>query len=265
MVGEATVCQETPVRLLHFLVLSPTLFAPVRTARAGVPAPTDAQSSKHVCATRAEEGQELRDRGKLQEARASFIACAEATCPALVARACTGFLSEVLTRIPSLVVGVRDPHGADLDGPSIFLDGKLQTQPGYAALALDPGPHLLRIEHEGYAPWQEHIVLREAEKNRRVDVTLVPLTPAPQKRHRRRDPPLPLYTAGGVSILGFATFGFFGARGLSHYRDADTCSPRCPESDVSRVQTEFLVADIGLVVGAIGAGALLAQWLLWNR
>jgi hypothetical protein len=75
------------------------------------------------------------------------------------------------------------------------------------------------------------------------------------------------YIAGGVGAAGLITFGVFGAMASSRYSTVkDECGARpCPESKRDLVeggQTFQTVANIGLVVGIIGAGAGVTLFLL---
>ena len=75
---------------------------------------------------------------------------------------------------------------------------------------------------------------------------------------------LPAYIAAGVGVAGFVTFAVAGAMSKSTYSDLEQAcgaSP-CPAdraSDVSAGKTQQTVANVGLVVGAVGiaAGATL--------
>ncbi|UQA63474.1 tetratricopeptide repeat protein [Polyangium aurulentum] len=75
---------------------------------------------------------------------------------------------------------------------------------------------------------------------------------------------LPAYIAAGVGVAGFVTFAVAGAMSKSTYSDLEqACGARpCPAdraSDVSAGKTQQTVANVGLVVGAVGiaAGATL--------
>ncbi len=68
------------------------------------------------------------------------------------------------------------------------------------------------------------------------------------------------YAAGGVGVAGFAVFGIFGAMGKSTYHDLQSACPgnACPPdkaSEISSGKTQELVANVGLVVGAVGVAA----------
>jgi hypothetical protein len=66
---------------------------------------------------------------------------------------------------------------------------------------------------------------------------------------------------GAVGVGGFAGLGAWG-----RYKESKlelTCAPRCSKSEVSKVSTKYLLADVSLGVGlvslAVGAYFLLRQ------
>jgi hypothetical protein len=93
----------------------------------------------------------------------------------------------------------------------------------------------------------------------------------------RRPPPPPppsgatklrpfAYIAGGVGLAGIATFAIFGSMSHSAFNDLQsTCHGVCPpghESQISSGRTEQTVANIGLVVGAVGVAAGVALFII---
>ncbi|EYF00618.1 tetratricopeptide repeat protein [Chondromyces apiculatus] len=71
------------------------------------------------------------------------------------------------------------------------------------------------------------------------------------------------YVAGGVGVAGFGLFTVAGLMASSTYADlSETCGGRCPasrQSDVDAGKTQQTLANLGLIVGAVGiaAGATL--------
>jgi hypothetical protein len=72
--------------------------------------------------------------------------------------------------------------------------------------------------------------------------------------------PVMTYVLGGLSVVGFGTFGTLRIIANS---DFDTlkkgCAPSCPESDVSNLKQKFLFSNVALGVGA-GAAVGAALW-----
>jgi hypothetical protein len=65
------------------------------------------------------------------------------------------------------------------------------------------------------------------------------------------------YVAGGVGVAGFAMFGIFGLMDNSTYSDLQGACPQghCPASKQSEIdsgRTQQTIANVGLVVGAVG-------------
>lgn len=75
------------------------------------------------------------------------------------------------------------------------------------------------------------------------------------------------YVAGGVGVLGLATFAIFGAMASSTYNDLNhACgSGPCPSSkssEISSGKTDETFANVGLVIGALGVGAGVTLFVL---
>lgn len=74
------------------------------------------------------------------------------------------------------------------------------------------------------------------------------------------------YVAAGVGVVGFAAFAVGGAMSKSTYSDLeDTCGGPCPqdrEDDVSAGKTQQTIANIGLIVGAVGVAGGVTLFLL---
>lgn len=74
------------------------------------------------------------------------------------------------------------------------------------------------------------------------------------------------YVAGGLGVAGFATFAVAGILSNSTYSDLEeTCRGPCPADradDVSKGKTQQTIANIGLIVGAVGAAAAVPLFIL---
>ncbi|WP_437623033.1 hypothetical protein [Sorangium sp. So ce1151] len=233
-----------------------------------------------ACFTASEEGQRLRDEGQLREARARFISCGSAACPALVRSDCAGWLSDVAARVPTLILSAEDEQGQDVADVQVTVDGApLAARLDGKAVEVDPGEHVLRFERAGSAPVALRLVVREGEKLRRVSTRLVrsagpvrgagapgggALTP---REDQASSPPasallLPI-ALGGVAAAGGVAYA---ALGLGARADADrlrtTCAPRCAEADVDAVRTKIVGANIAFGVGVAALGGAVAALLL---
>lgn len=210
-------------------------------AHAGVP---------EACFDAAVDGQEQRDAGKLLAARARFISCAKSSCPDEVQKDCTRWLDEVEATLPTVVFGARDGAAHDLLDVRVSVDGApvgdtAQGKP----VPLDPGAHRVKFERPGAAPIEEALVVRAGEKNR---VVIAVFDDGP--RASSTSIPTATWILAGVGVAGLGVFGVFGARGLSDYHQYG-CDHGCSAGDKSKVDTQFRIADVGLV---LGIGALAA-------
>ncbi|MGK4001576.1 hypothetical protein WMF31_03050 [Sorangium sp. So ce1036] len=226
-----------------------------------------------ACLTASEEGQRLRDEGRLREARARFIACGDAACPALVRSDCAGWLSELEARMPTLILSAQDERGHDVADARVTLDGApLAARLDGRAVEVDPGEHVLRFERAGSAAVALRLVVREGEKLRRVSARLTsPAAPGAGAGAPREDagapssagvPILPI-ALGGVAVAGGVAYAAFG---LSARADADhlraTCAPNCTEAAVDAVRAKVVAANIAFGVGVAALGGAVAALLL---
>jgi hypothetical protein len=231
-------------------------------------APTQARAAdpeSMACIEAAESGQAARDRGEFLKAREILAMCTAAECPGIIRRDCSTWLEDVRARTPSVIVVVRDATGRDVTAGKLTVDAAPHALDG-AAIELDPGTHLVRVE--GAATAEERIVVSAGEKGRAVTLTIdqkpaivAPKQPLPPAV-TGEGPHVPVgsFLLAGLGVAGFAVFGVFGEMGIS---DADhlrnTCAPGCQPSDVDAVHTKLIVADVGLGVGIVAVAA--ATWI----
>lgn len=238
---------------------------------------TDAHATdRRACFDAAESGQRQRKAGDLMSARSTFVDCADASCPDAVRSACTQWMQEIERSTPTVVVAAKSSCGDDLTEVRVTLDGApwLERLDGHA-VAANPGEHALVLTAAGHRSLQRTIVLNEGEKARLVELTLEStqpscergasvLAPTPAPKAAKSSGISPFAIAGlAVGGVGFATFGIAGALGHSEYSSLQTrCEPTCTSDQKSTVSTEFVVADVGLVVGIVGAAVATVFLLL---
>jgi hypothetical protein len=223
---------------------------------------------KHACVEASDQGQSLRDEGKLRAAVDRFVACAREECPALVRKDCAAWLADADARLPSVVFVAKDGRGRDLAEVRVSVDGALVTDRlDGRAFPIDPGDHRVRFEGAGLTI-EESIVLREGEKRRVVAATLAaPASKVPVERPTVVRGPIPTatYVLGGASLVAFGAFAWFGIQGK---RDADalraTCAPACDPADRDAVRTKLVIADVALGIGVASAAGAIA-FALWGR
>lgn len=218
-------------------------------------APTQAE-----CVASYEEGQQLRAKGELSAARSEFLVCAESSCPEVTKNDCATWLGQVDTSLPTVTFVVLDAAGHDVTDVKISVDGNvLVEQLDGKAVAVDPGPHTLRFERPGDAPVDVEIVVREGEKNRRIEARLGGSS-SPGAGGGGIDAVSPAaWALGAVGLVGVGIFGALGGIALSEKSDAEqSCSPRCGDDVVDSIRTKFIAADVALTVGLLSLGTGVA-------
>lgn len=248
----------TRARPRSILVLALAL-APAGASASPPPARGDATDA---CIQASDEGQVLRDQGKLIAARARFLACSRESCPRLVRTDCTSWLSDADARIPSVVLSAQDPSGRDVADVKVTLDGaKLTDHLEARAIPLDPGEHRFRFERPGLPAVEETLILREGELRRAVAVHFGAgsgPTPPPPSPGPTRGTIAAAATLGALGIAGGAVFAYLAATAKS---DADhlraTCAPNCDPAAVDPVRTRLIGANVALGLGIASAAAAL--------
>ncbi len=237
--------------------------------------PKDVIAADVDCPTASEQGQKLRDQGKLIRAREMFLLCSKATCPSVVRKDCAKWLPELEESVPTIVFSVQDGSGTDLSAVAVTLDGaKVATVLDGKPVPIDPGPHTVIYETQGVPPLTQNVIVHAGEKNRIVKATLgaAPVKPDPKqdpkpdpKPDPKLDPkpqksgvPVMTYVLGGVGVIGIGSFAFFGITGKSDLDDLrkSSCVPNCDPAKLDDTKTKLLIADISLGVGVLAlAGA----------
>jgi hypothetical protein len=208
---------------------------------------------RQQCINASEKAQQLKNAGRLSDARGELAVCGRESCPKLIQQDCSAWMKEVLEMLPSVVPGAKDKSGRDIVDVKISVDGKVVAERiDGKALAVDPGVHTFRFETKGAPSLVERVVVRQGEKNRILTVTFAsgtePVT-TPVK-----SPPIVAYVLGG---LGLATLGAALYVDLDANSDArelrETCAPRCEQSRVDDIEDRYVIAGVTAGVG----GALL--------
>jgi len=212
-----------------------------------------------TCISAYEQTQTLRKDGRPLAAKAQAAVCARESCPALLTKDCTKWLTELEAVIPTVVLDPRTPAGGLRTDVRVKVDGvtvseKLDLKP----MPLEPGSHSFVFEAEGSAPAERTILLRDGEKNRKLTVTL-----APDPKAEARSVPLGVWIFGGASVVALATSAVFAIDGLGKKSDLDSCKPRCSPSDIDAMSASFTLADVALGAGVMAGAA--AVYLLLTR
>ena len=231
------------------------------------------------CPSASEEGQRLRDQKKLRDARGLFQRCAASSCPAIVRRDCSVWLSEVESSMPTVVVAVVDENDIDITDAEVAIDGEIvSTKLDGSAIEVDPGPHEFRATASGRMPATVPVVARVGERNRIVRIKFArklgnaaASTSAPEPRPAPTSVPLPSpYTPpvlsvvlGGVGLLGLGAFAALGISGKSELTFLrETCAPNCDEDALASTRRRLIAADISLLTGVLALGAGATLWIV---
>jgi hypothetical protein len=252
----------------RWLLVGATLLA---IARPGVARADEVEA----CATAAEEGQTLRDKGALIESKQRLIRCAQSSCPKVIRDDCSRWLPEVEARIPSIVVRVVDPNGDDVRGARVLRDGKPWPEAlGGSAIAVDPGPATLRVEVDGRDPIDKEIVVAEGQRGRIVEIRLPPVGAPPPSTEAPSQPPAEKAGGGsgpfpwvfvGVGVAGMATFGVLqgiAAGEVSDIEEGCGATRTCSDEDLDPTRAKLVGSAIGLGVGIAGLGAAVITFAL---
>jgi hypothetical protein len=241
-----------------------------RSARA------DESETKRACLVAFDRAQQMRASTKLLGARDALIECSSETCPTLVRRDCSQWMGEVLASLPSVVFGAQDASGTDLVAVRVSVDGVVaQERLEGKAIAIDPGPHVIRYELTDGTAVEDRILVREGEKNRALTAKFPeparkppglipsPTAPAPAKlaTHDQASPagasrPSAANLVVGI-VSGVAGLGVLGAAlafDLTATSEAHAlaCAAHksCQAAQVDPIQEKYTDADILLGAGA---------------
>jgi hypothetical protein len=150
------------------------------------------------------------------------------------------------------------------------------------AVPVLPGSADVVVETPGHAPVTRTMTLSAGEKKQltldaSADTPAVPVVDASQPA-RAAEPPssngpskqtlrTAAYIAGGVGVLGLLTFAYFGLQANATYSDLQKACPNgpCPpghENQIDSGKRQQTVANVGLVVGVLGAGAGVTLFVL---
>lgn len=215
---------------------------------------------KDPCISAYTDAQSRRKDGKLVEAQREASLCAKPECPAMLAKDCHKWQTELETTIPSLLVEARSQSGAEVTGLRVIVDGASAADPS-RAIPVDPGSRLVRVEAPGHGAIERLVVVREGEKNHKVAFVLARESSAPTDA--KGSIPTGVWIFGGASVVALAVSGVFALDGLSRKSDLDGCKPHCAAADVDAMSARFTMADVALGAGVMAG--LAAVWLYLTR
>jgi hypothetical protein len=221
------------------------------------------------CINAFEKAQVERTGGRLTRARNLLAVCSRQCCPAEIRQDCREWLFELEPRIPTIVLRARIGDGPDVADVRVYVDDELLVDRlDGRPVRVDPGARRLRWELAGHEPVETEVIVREGEKARFVSATFAPLSPpetgspdVPRGQQTQTGIPAGTWVAGGIGLVGIASFAVFGLSAEARERELeDSCKPNCTPDEVRPAERQALLANVSLGVGI--AGLAVATWLL---
>jgi hypothetical protein len=266
--------RELQVRALR------TMVAAAMVGAATIATVEPAHAGPKECIAAADEGQKLRDDGKLTAARDKFITCAAKACPGAVAKQCSQWLIEAEHDTPTVTFRALDEQGKETLAVRVLIDGVAVVQSIDArALSVDPGEHAVRFELASGHAVEDKVLVRPGEKNKMIELSFQPKAPPPSaaKPGPVAPPVAPPEEGGGFHIptLGWVGLGVGVAGGVmtalfaisANNAESDlrsTCAPGCNPSEKSSIDTKIVLANVGLGIGIVGLGVAVVTTVLAN-
>jgi hypothetical protein len=237
------------------------------------PQPSEADDA---CVDAFGQAQIDRDDGALLAAKQALVTCAQPECPTIVRQQCKAWLPSLDASIPTIVVAADDGRGSDIVEAELWVDGKqLAAKLDGHAIALDPGPHDLRVIAPGGLPEHKSVVLYEGAKNRIIHFEL---PPEPQQREKKAPTrqestdEMPPIAIAGWSLVGLAGASLAagvvaGAISISQTSDLEErCAVACEQEEIDDAHVVAHVSTTGFALA--GAAAVVGLTLLgvhWAR
>lgn len=249
---------------------APRLLAAFAFLAVLLPSPAGASGPAAQCVRAANEGQTLRDEGKLLRAREELAQCAAPQCPKVVSAECRRWLEELGARIPKVVVVLQDSFGADITPNRVLIDGEPSIDAASGrAVSLDPGLHSFRSESDSGSA-ERKLVVRERESGQKV-VLVLPPKAAPKSTPIVAVPTAPIefsrpvpvlsWVAASVAVVAAGVGTGFAVDAASRFGDLTSRCPDCAESEVADLRTRSSVADVAFAVAIVTASVAVIAYL----
>lgn len=240
------------------------------------------------CLAASEASFKLGSQQQLRSERSQLLVCAASSCPADIRHECLQRVEAVNRSIPTIIFEVKAADGKALSAAKLSMDGEvLAERLEGAALSIDPGEHTFRFEVTGQPPLEKHLLILEAQKDRRESVTIpapkpaveTPL-PAAQSVHVGSSGVTPLDSktqsrlgsqrvaaliSGSVGVVGVGLGSVFGLIAISKKNDAHAACPNqcADQSGVDKWQEARSTARLSDVFFAVGGVGLVGAATLW--
>lgn len=218
--------------------------------------------------------QRTRKEGKLLQAREHLLACSRELCMDVIEKDCVTWLQDVDHSTPTVVVFARDKWGDETLNVRLLIDGQIVRDVLDAkAIPVDPGTHVFRFETTDATPVEQKVILREGEKNRRVEMQFgvgdaghdnerVPGSDDGELHFGLQDLGWVLGGAGVASIVGASLF-FVSASAAESDFDGINCGASCQKANDDAVDRQRMIGRVMLGIGVASAVAATCL-LVWG-
>jgi hypothetical protein len=240
-----------------------------------------ADPTKQECVEANDAAQDLRQSGKLRQARDKLALCASTSCPAIVRDDCTQRLAEIDSAMPHIVFEAKDAVGNDLVNVKVTMDGAPLTERlEGSSLKVDPGPHTFVFSWEGHPAVTRKLVLAEHDQARREVVVfgnaetprVEPASPAAAPVAAGSggsgvDRKTIAFAIGGAGVAGVIVGSIFGAVASSKWSAAKNdcgagCGPTAPaQSEKNTASSDATISTVAFVVGGVLAAGGVVLYL----
>jgi len=261
---------------LHALPAALTLGALLTASAARAADPT-----KQECVEANDAAQDLRQSGKLRQAREKLAVCASASCPGVVRDDCTQRLAELDSAMPHIVFAAKDSAGNDLVDVKVTIDGApLADRLDGSSLKVDPGPHVFAFTWEGHPAVTKKLVLAEHDQARREVIVFGNAeTPHVESASPGAAPVAAgsggsgidrktiAFAVGGAGVAGLVVGSIFGAVASSKWSAAKSdcgagCGPTAPaQGEKSTASSDATISTVAFVVGGVLAAGGVVLYL----
>jgi hypothetical protein len=164
------------------------------------------------------------------------------------------------------------------DQSTVRIDGEEIRRAAWGETApVAAGGAEIVVETPGHSPVKRTVSLAAGQKMQltidaqpqeasAVAAAPSPAEPPPERHGFAMTPRTWAYVAGGVGVVGLATFGIVGAMAQSTYNDLGSACHNgpCPASkadEISSGKTQETIANVGLAVGVVGLAAGVALFI----
>jgi hypothetical protein len=176
-------------------------------------------------------------------------------------------------RLAKVVILIADAPA----GLAVTLDGVTVEEKTFgSSIVVEPGSHHIEASASGLSPVRKdvsldggelktlNLSLKKAEQGQASQLTLAPAAAPPAAAPARPEEKHPIRTAGyvtgAVGVAGVAVFAITGLMAKSTYSALNRecgagCSDSGHQSDIDRGKSLQTIANVGLVVGAVGVVA----------